>query len=173
MDGSNKTAEEIMGEIQDLRQIIADFEAEDTALEDLKEQLHQETEDHNHRTTVEADCEGRTNDGCDSSKENGSHRGESHADHPDTHGLSPLRVRDTLLKKSVLECIRGGTGSSNHPKQNERHRIPNALREQDEEDSKEEKHGKKQHSFACLVPQRSQRQSSQEPSECFGGVEQS
>ena len=46
MDGPNKTAEEIMGEIQDLRQIIADFEAQDTALEELKEQLHQETEDH-------------------------------------------------------------------------------------------------------------------------------
>jgi hypothetical protein len=29
MDGSNKTAEEIMREIQDLRQIIADFESED------------------------------------------------------------------------------------------------------------------------------------------------
>ncbi len=46
MDGPNKTAEEIMGEIQDLRQIIADFESEDTALEDLKEQLHREIEDH-------------------------------------------------------------------------------------------------------------------------------
>ena len=46
MDGPNKTAEEIMGEIHDLRQIIADFEAGDTALEDLKEQLHQEIEDH-------------------------------------------------------------------------------------------------------------------------------
>ncbi len=46
MDGPNKTAEEIMGEIQDLRQIIADFEAQDTALEDLKEELHREIEDH-------------------------------------------------------------------------------------------------------------------------------
>ncbi len=46
MDGPSKTAEEIMGEIQDLRQIIADFEAEDTALEDLKEQFHREIEDH-------------------------------------------------------------------------------------------------------------------------------
>ncbi len=44
MDGPNKTAEEIMGEIQDLRQTIADFEAGDTALEDLKEQLQQEIE---------------------------------------------------------------------------------------------------------------------------------
>ena len=50
MDGPNKTAEEIMGEIQDLRQIIADFQAGDTALEDLKEQLHQEIEDHKQAT---------------------------------------------------------------------------------------------------------------------------
>jgi hypothetical protein len=29
MDGPNKTAEDIMGEIEDLRQTIADFESED------------------------------------------------------------------------------------------------------------------------------------------------
>ena len=29
MDGTNKTAEDIIGELQDLRQIIADFKVED------------------------------------------------------------------------------------------------------------------------------------------------
>ena len=46
MDGPNKTAEEIMEEIQDLRQTIDGIGSEDTALKELKEQLHQEIEDH-------------------------------------------------------------------------------------------------------------------------------
>jgi len=39
MDRPNKTAEEIMAEIQDLREIIVDLQTEDTALEDIKERL--------------------------------------------------------------------------------------------------------------------------------------
>ncbi|RKY05878.1 MAG: hypothetical protein DRP66_09950, partial [Planctomycetota bacterium] len=46
MGGPNKTAEEIMGEIEYLRRIIAGFEAGDAALKDIKEQLHREIEDH-------------------------------------------------------------------------------------------------------------------------------